>query len=82
MRLPDLSDLIQDLQLAKEIAIKNEQASQLVTAVMAQAKLLGLDTVVATDDCIDVQPVGEVDYSRLSDDELKQLLQITEKLTD
>lgn len=49
--LPTLDDLIQDLQLAKEIAIKNEQASQLVTAVMAQAKLLGLDssTTTATD---------------------------------
>jgi phage terminase small subunit len=46
-----VEDLIQDLQLAKEIAIKNEQANQLVTAVMAQAKLLGLDssTITATD---------------------------------
>ena len=47
-RLPDLNDLMQDLQLAKEIAIKNEQANQLVTAVMAQAKLLGLDNQTAT----------------------------------
>lgn len=49
--LPTLDDLIQDLQLAKEIAIKNENANQLVTAVMAQAKLLGLDssTITATD---------------------------------
>ena len=46
-RLPDLNDLMQDLQLAKEIAIKNEQANQLVTAVMAQAKLLGLDNQTA-----------------------------------
>lgn len=46
-----VEDLLQDLQLAKEIAIKNEQANQLVTAVMAQAKLLGLDssTITATD---------------------------------
>lgn len=49
--LPTLDDLIQDLQLAKEIAIKNEQANQLVTAVMAQAKLLGIESGngIATD---------------------------------
>lgn len=40
--MPTLKDLIQDLQLAKEIAIRNEQPNPLVTAVMAQAKLLGL----------------------------------------
>lgn len=39
--MPTLKDLIQDLQLAKEIAIRNEQPNPLVTAVMAQAKLLG-----------------------------------------
>lgn len=43
MRLPELSDLIQDLQLAKEIAIQNGNANSLVTATMSQAKLLGLD---------------------------------------
>lgn len=43
MRLPDLNDLIQDLQLAKDIAIRNENANSLVTATLAQAKLLGLD---------------------------------------
>ena len=43
MRLPDLSDLIADLQLAKDIAIRNENANSLVTTTLAQAKLLGLD---------------------------------------
>ena len=43
MRLPDLSDLIADLQLAKDIAIRNENANSLVTATLAQAKLLVLD---------------------------------------
>ena len=37
-----VDDLLQDLQLAKEIAIKNENANSLVTAVMAQAKLLNI----------------------------------------
>lgn len=39
-----VEDLLQDLQLAKEIAIKNENANQLVTAVMAQARLLGIES--------------------------------------
>ena len=43
MRLPDLNDLIQDLQLAKDIAINNQHANSLVAATMAQAKLLGID---------------------------------------
>ena len=43
MRLPDPNDLIADLQLAKDIAIRNENANSLVTATLAQAKLLGLD---------------------------------------
>lgn len=46
MQLPELSDLIQDLQIAKEIAIQNGNANSLVTATLAQAKLLGLDKPV------------------------------------
>lgn len=38
-----VDDLLQDLELAKQIAIKNSNANSLVTAVMAQAKLLGID---------------------------------------
>lgn len=41
--LPTLDDLIQDLQLAKEIAIRNENVNGLVNSVMSQAKLLGYD---------------------------------------
>ena len=37
-------DLLQDLELAKQIAIKNNNANSLVTAVMAQAKLLGIES--------------------------------------
>lgn len=40
--MPTLKDLIQDLQLAKEIAINNNNANSLINAVMAQARLLGL----------------------------------------
>ena len=39
-----VEDLLQDLQLAKEIAIKNDNANSLVTAVMAQAKLLNIES--------------------------------------
>lgn len=43
MSLPTLSELIADLQLAKELAIQSGNANSLVTATMAQAKLLGID---------------------------------------
>lgn len=43
MKMPEIIDLIADLQLAKEIAIRNENANSLVTATLAQAKLLGID---------------------------------------
>ena len=43
MRLPDLNDLIQDLQLAKQIAIEERNPNAIVIATMSQAKLLALD---------------------------------------
>ena len=46
MKLPNLNDLIADLQLAKDIAIRNENANSLIAATLAQAKLLGLDKPV------------------------------------
>ncbi len=38
-----LDDLLNDLQKAKDIAERNENPNALVTATLAQAKLLGLD---------------------------------------
>ncbi len=58
MNLPDLSDLIADLQTAKEIAIKNDNANALVTATMAQAKLLGLDKQTIEHTVNDVQVIS------------------------
>ncbi len=91
MRLPDLNDLMQDLQLAKQMAINDQNPNALVTATIAQAKLLGLDKPIK-----DVTPNGNVksglghfynrepepvaDYSMLSDDELRQLIAITKKM--
>ena len=45
MRLPDMNDLIQDLQLAKQIAIDDRNPNAIVTATVAQAKLLGMDNM-------------------------------------
>jgi len=45
MRLPDINDLIQDLQLAKQIAIDDRNPNAIVTATVAQAKLLGMDNM-------------------------------------
>ena len=92
MRLPDLNDLIQDLQLAKQMAINDHNPNTLVIATIAQAKLLGLDKPIK-----DVTPNGNIksglghfygnrepepiaDYSMLSDDELRQLMAITKKM--
>ena len=43
MRIPDLNDLIADLQTAKQIAIDDRNPNAIVTATMSQSKLLGLD---------------------------------------
>lgn len=92
MRLPDLNDLMQDLQLAKQMAIDDHNPNALVVATIAQAKLLGLDKPIK-----DVTPNSNIksglghfygnrepepiaDYSMLSDDELRQLTAITEKM--
>lgn len=56
MMLPTLSDLISDLQLAKELAIQSGNANSLVTATLAQAKLLGLDKPVK-------EPVQQLDIN-------------------
>jgi len=55
MRLPDLNDLMQDLQLAKQMAIDDHSPNALVIATIAQAKLLGLDKPIK-----DVAPNSEV----------------------
>lgn len=74
MSLPTLSELIADLQLAKDIAIRNENANSLVTATLAQAKLLGLDKGVTDDDAPTAKPVTielvAVDCKRYTDDDI------------
>ena len=73
MSLPTLSELIADLQLAKDIAIRNENANSLVTATLAQAKLLGLDKGVNDADTT-AKPVTielvAVDCKRYTDDDI------------
>ena len=92
MRLPDINDLIQDLQLAKQIAIDDRNPNALIMATIGQAKLLGIDKPMLKD----VTPNGNIksglghfynrepepiaDYSMLSDDELRQLIAITKKM--
>ena len=91
MKIPDLNDLIADLQTAKQIAIDDRNPNALVIATVAQAKLLGIDKPLK-----DVTPNSNIksglghfynrepepiaDYSMLSDDELRQLQTITEKM--
>ena len=91
MRLPDINDLIQDLQLAKQMAINDNNPNVLIMATIGQAKLLGIDKPLK-----DVTPNGNIksglghfynrepepiaDYSMLTDNELRQLQTITEKM--
>ena len=81
MRLPDLKDLIQDLQLAKQMAIEDNNPNALIMATIGQAKLLGIDKPIKDVTLIkDVEPQQTLDYSMLNDDELRQLMAITEKV--
>lgn len=92
MRLPDLNDLIQDLQLAKQMAIDDHNPNALIMATIGQAKLLGIDKPlkdVTPNSNIksglgifygDKEPEPIADYSMLSDDELRQLQTIAEKM--
>ena len=69
MRLPDINDLIQDLQLAKQIAIEDRNPNALIMATISQAKLLGLDKPQLKDVNADaVQSISDL-MNELSSDE-------------
>ena len=53
-----VDDLLQDLELAKQIAIKNSNANSLVNAVMAQAKILGVGNGEQNKATSDPQPIS------------------------
>ncbi len=69
MRLPDINDLIQDLQLAKQMAIEDRNPNALIMATISQAKLLGLDKPQIRDVNADaVQSISDL-MNELSSDE-------------
>ena len=71
MRLPDINDLIQDLQLAKQIAIEDRNPNALIMATISQAKLLGLDKPVIRDVNADaVQTISDLMNELANDDQL------------
>ena len=71
MRLPDLNDLIQDLQLAKQMAINHHNPNTLIMATISQAKLLGLDKPQIRDINADaVQTISELMNELANDDQL------------
>ena len=71
MRLPDITDLIQDLQLAKQIAIEDRNPNALIMATISQAKLLGLDKPQIKDVNADaVQTISELMNELANDDQL------------
>ncbi|MGB5876679.1 MAG: hypothetical protein WBG84_04865 [Psychrobacter nivimaris] len=74
MRLPDITDLIQDLQLAKQIAIEDRNPNALIMATISQAKLLGLDKPVIRDVNADaVQSMSDLMNELASDETTKRL---------
>ena len=71
MRLPDINDLIQDLQLAKQIAIEDRNPNALIMATISQAKLLGLDKPVIKDVNADaVQTISDLMNELANNDQL------------
>lgn len=69
------------MQLAKQMAIEDNNPNALIMATIGQAKLLGIDMPIKDVTLIrDVEPQQTLDYSMLSDDELRQLISITEKV--
>ncbi len=71
MRLPDINDLMQDLQLAKQIAIEDRNPNALIMATISQAKLLGLDKPQIRDVNADaVQTISELMNELANDDQL------------
>ena len=71
MRIPDLNDLIADLQTAKQIAIDDRNPNAIVTATVTTAKLLGLDKPVIKDvHADDVQTISELMNELANDDQL------------
>lgn len=71
MRLPDINDLMQDLQLAKQIAIEDRNPNAIVAATISQAKLLGIDKPVIKDvHADDVQTISDLMNELANDDQL------------
>lgn len=71
MKIPDLNDLIADLQTAKQIAIADRNPNGIVTATMSQAKLLGFDKPVIKDVNADaVQTISDLMNELANDDQL------------
>ena len=71
MKIPDLNDLIADLQTAKQIAIEDRNPNAIVTATISQAKLLGIDKPVMKDVNADaVQTISELMNELANDDQL------------
>ena len=91
MRLPDINDLIQDLQLAKQMAINDNNPNVLIMATIGQAKLLGIDKPLkevtpnsnvksGLGHFYNREPEPIADYSMLTDNELRQLIAVTKKM--
>ncbi len=67
-----MNDLIQDLQLAKQIAIEDRNPNAIVIATISQAKLLGIEKPQIRDVNADaVQSISDL-MDELADDETQR----------
>lgn len=73
-KTPTLATLIDDLELVKQMAIDDRHITGAISAIVTQAKLLGLDKGVTDDDAPTAKPVTielvAVDCKRYTDDDI------------
>ena len=75
-KTPTLATLIDDLELVKQMAIDDRHITGAISAIVTQAKLLGLDKGVTDDDAPTAKPVTiefvAVDCKRYTDDDIER----------
>ena len=81
-----LDDLLEQLEQARQMAIEERKPTAMIQATITTAKLLGFDKPVVKDVNADaVQSISDLmnelsaDYSKLSDNELRQMIAIEKK---
>lgn len=75
-----LDDLLKQLEQARQIAIEERKPTAMIQATATMARLIGLDKPILKDVTPNSQREPLADYSKLNDNELRQLAALTEKV--